>query len=307
MKTPWWFLHKTPLAFLLLPVALIYYFISRCVFVWRKMFAYKSRRKVICFGGILAGGVGKTPIVRQVAHVLDAPVVMRGYKKTSKTGNVGDEAMMLASDGIAVHVGDRKSNIMLLDRQSCDTPIVMDDGLQNPLIHKDISVLVFDESVGLGNGFLLPAGPLREPKSHIKRADAIIIIKSKHARKKMKLPAGVPVFYAENKTLSPYPNITKIVAFAGIGFPKKFFGALKNVVAHRAFPDHYQYTDKDISDLIKIADKKKAKLVTTEKDWMRLSPDIQKQIKFARLETNIDNAFFVWLKEKINADIKKDC
>ena len=306
MKTPWWFLYKTPLAFLLLPVAFVYYLISRLVFGFRKMFVYKSRRAVVCFGGILAGGVGKTPIVRQVAHLLNAPVVMRGYKKSAETGNIGDEAMMLSADDITVHVGDRKSNIVLLDKQSDTTPIVMDDGLQNPLIYKNISVLVFDEAVGFGNGFLLPAGPLREPKSHIKRADAVIVIRAKKKHKNFKLPADIPVFYAENKTVSPYPEKTKIVAFAGIGYPKKFFSSLKNIAVRRAYPDHYQYTDKDISDLIKLADKKKAKLVTTEKDWVRLPHDVQQKIKFARLETKIDKAFFDWLKEKLNANVEKN-
>ena len=231
MKTPWWFLHKTPLAFLLLPIAWIYYLASRMVFNWRRMVAYKSRRKVICIGGLLAGGVGKTPIVRVIANYLDAPVVMRGYRRTASTANIGDEAAMLMSDDIAVHVGHRKSNIMLLDRQQDEKgPILMDDGLQNPLIKKDISILVFDEMIGFGNGFLLPAGPLREPKCHAKNADAIIIIKNPCAKRKLKLPDTVPVFYAENKTISPYSKNTRIFAFAGIGYPKKFFKALDGIV-----------------------------------------------------------------------------
>ena len=219
MKTPWWFLHKTPLAFLLLPIAMVYYVASRTVFTWRRMFAYKSRRKVICIGGLLAGGVGKTPIVRAIANYLDAPVVMRGYKRTANTANIGDEAAMLMHDGIAVHVGHRKSNIMLLDRQLDEAgPILMDDGLQNPLIKKDISILVFDEMIGFGNGFLLPAGPLREPKHFANKADAIIVIRNAKNNKKKKfiLPDNVPVFYAENKTVSPYNNNSRLYAFAGI-------------------------------------------------------------------------------------------
>ncbi|MBO4480429.1 MAG: tetraacyldisaccharide 4'-kinase [Alphaproteobacteria bacterium] len=306
MKTPWWFLHKTPLAFLLLPVAFVYYFISRLVFNWRRMFAYKSRRKVVCIGGILAGGVGKTPIVRTLANYLDAPVVMRGYKRTASTANIGDEATMLMHDGIAVHVGHRKSNIMLLDRQKNEHgPILMDDGLQNPLIKKDVSILVFDQMIGYGNGFLLPAGPLREPKYKAKKADAIIIIKNGKPRKRFKLPSGVPIFYAENKTISPYTKNTKIVAFAGIGYPKKFFKSLDGIVAHRAFGDHYQYTDEDILELKKLAAKKKAKLVTTEKDWVRLPIAVRDEIKYAKLETVLDTKFFDWLKEKLNADDKK--
>ncbi len=300
MKTPYWFLHKTPLAFLLLPLAVLYYLVGRVVYMARRAHTYKSRRPIICVGNILAGGVGKTPIVREIAKFLDAPVVMRGYKKTAHTGNAGDEALMLARDGLQVHTGDRCTNVSLLDNQSDDNgPIVMDDGFQNPTIVKDLSVLVFDESIGCGNGFLLPAGPLREPRGAARRADAIIVIRSRGAKKNFSLPAGVPVFYATNQTVSPYGEDEKIFAFAGIGYPKKFFGALKNVVGKRAFPDHYQYTDEDIAQLIYLATQSGAKLLTTEKDWVRLPAYAQQEIKYARLVTKIDPLFFDWLKEKL--------
>ena len=305
MKTPWWFLHKTPLAFILLPIAGVYYIFSRMVYGWRKMFAYRSRRKIICIGGMLAGGVGKTPIVREIANRFDLPVVMRGYRRSAKTGNIGDEATMMMHDGIAVHVGHRKSNIMLLNRQSDNGPILMDDGLQNPSIKKDISIVVMDESLGFGNGFLLPAGPLREPAKHIARADAIIVIK-KDKKRKMKLPENVPVFYATNKNIMPAGRYNRVVAFAGIGYPKKFFRAVPNVVARRAFGDHYQYTDKDIESLFKLATKKNAKLLTTEKDWVRLPENVRDNIKFVKLEMVIEEKFFDWLKEKLNVDIEKD-
>lgn len=300
MKTPWWFLHKTPLAFILLPVSWIYYIASRIVYMFRKIGAYKSRRKVICIGNIMAGGVGKTPIVRAVAEFLDAPVVMRGYKKSAKTGNVGDEASMLARAGFQVHVGDRKSNIILLDKQKDESaPIVMDDGFQNPKIKKDISVLVFDQSLGYGNGFLLPAGPLREPKRAVKRADAVIIVKNKKPRKKFKIPDGIPVFYATGRTVSPYDEDEKLYAFAGIGYPKKFFNSLKNVVGKKSFPDHYQYTNEDLEKLIESAKRKGAKLITTEKDWMRIPVELHDEIKYAPLEMEIESGFWKWLEDKI--------
>ena len=303
MKTPWWFLHKTPLAFILVPLSWFYFLGSRMVYSWRKMFAYKSRRKVVCVGGLFAGGVGKTPIVRVIAKYLDAPVVMRGYKRTADTENIGDEAEMLMRDGIAVHVGDRKSNIMLLNRQTEEYgPILMDDGLQNPSIKKDVSILVFDESLGFGNGFLLPAGPLREPKKRAGRADAIIVIRNSHKKKKFNLPVGVPIFYAENKTVMSRGKNERLVAFAGIGYPKKFFNSLSGVVARRAFGDHYQYTAQDMENLFKLAERKNAKLITTEKDWVRLPNNIREKVKFAKLETVIDLKFFDWLKEKLNAN-----
>ena len=300
MKTPWWFLHKNPLAFLLLPISWVYFFIGRIVFSFRKINPYKSRRPIICIGNILAGGVGKTPIVRAVANFLDAPIVMRGYKKSKKTGNVGDEATMLMRDGLQVHVGDRKSNLILLNKQVLEhAPIVMDDGFQNPKIKKDISVLVFDEGIGYGNGFLLPAGPLRETKKAFKRANAVIVIRSSKPRRGFTNPKNIPVFYAQTQTVSPYENDEKLYAFAGIGYPKKFFKSLKNVVGKKSFADHYQYTDKDIEHLIDLAQRKKAKLITTEKDWVRLPDWAKDKIKYAKLNVDIDSNFFKWLKEML--------
>ena len=300
MKTPWWFMHKTPIAIVLLPVSWLYYLASRIVYFFRNFGVYQSRRGVICVGNILAGGVGKTPIVRAIATYLDSPVVMRGYEKSAKTGNIGDEASMLSRAGLIVHTGDRKSNVVLLDKQKKETtPIVMDDGFQNPKIKKDVSILVFDDGIGYGNGFLLPAGPLREPKKHAARADAIIIIKSKNPRKNFAVPAGVPVFYAQTQTISPYDENEKLVAFSGIGYPRKFFNCLSNVVAKRAFADHYQYTDEDIEKLMALANKKGAKLITTEKDWVRLPENVRDNVKYARLDVNIDNLFWDWLRGKI--------
>ncbi len=305
MKTPWWFMHKTPLAFLLVPVSWVYYAVARVVYFVRKIGAYKSRRPIICVGNILAGGVGKTPIVRAVASYLDAPVVMRGYKKSAKTGNIGDEAAMLARDGLQVHTGDRKSNLVLLNAQAASGAIVMDDGFQNPRIKKDISILVFDAGLGFGNGFLLPAGPLREPRRAVRRADAVIIIDSARGRRKFSIPADIPVFHAKNKTISPYEDGQRLVAFAGIGYPKKFFKALSGVVATKAFADHYQYTDADIEKLRALARRKNGRLVTTEKDWVRLPQAVRDEIKFARLVTEIEPEFYNWIKEKLHADAKK--
>ena len=224
MKTPWWFLRKNIVAILLLPISWIYYLVGRVVFIVRSINPMRSRRKIICVGNIFAGGVGKTPIVRAIAQYLDAPIVMRGYKKNKNSGDCGDEANMLARAGLNVHVGDRKSNLILLNNQNQEIgPIVMDDGLQNPTIKKDVSIIVFDQALGYGNGFLLPSGPLRQPKRAAKKADAIIVIKNKKTKKNFKLPDNVPVFYANNQTVSPYDEDVKLVAFAGIGYPKKFF------------------------------------------------------------------------------------
>ena len=208
--------------------------------------------------------------------------------------------IMLARDGIQVHVGDRKSNIILLDKQTDNrSPIVMDDGFQNPRVKKDISVLVFDQSIGFGNGFMLPAGPLREPRRAVRRADAIIVVRSRRPRRRFTLPTDIPVFYANSETISPYDKKQKLYAFAGIGYPKKFFGALDNVVGKKSFPDHYQYTDDDLKKLVAAAARRSAKLITTEKDWVRLPDWAKNEIKYARLDMTVDDAFYQWLWGKV--------
>ena len=301
MKTPKWFLKRGIVAILLLPLSWFYLIASKTVFAFRKLHVYKSRRPIVCFGNILSGGVGKTPMVREVAKFFDAPVVMRGYKKSAETGDVGDEAKMLSNDGILVHVGDRKSNLILLNKQKSNTPIIMDDGFQNSGINKDISILVFDEAIGFGNGFLLPAGPLREGKSAMKRADAIILIKRKNVARNFALPTDIPIFTAKNSESCPFDKKTNVIAFAGIGYPKKFFDNIPcKVVEKISFPDHYQYSDEDVNSLIKKSKKKNAVLLTTEKDWVRLPDWAKKQIKFSALNTEIEKSFYDWIKGKVN-------
>jgi len=301
MKTPKWFLKRNLISLILYPFSGFYYVASRFVFNVRKRHEYVSKRPIICFGNILSGGVGKTPIVRNVAKIFDSPVVMRGYKKSKETCNIGDEAKMLSNDNILVHVGDRKSNLILLNKQKSKTPIIMDDGFQNSSIKKDISILVFDESIGFGNGFLLPAGPLREPQSAIQRADAIIVIKKKNIAKRFYLPTSMPIFYAKNAEKYPFDKKTPVIAFAGIGYPKKFFDNISgNIIEKISFPDHYQYNDADINNLLKIAKEKNAKLLTTEKDWVRLPDWAKKEIQFSALNTEIEPKFYDWLKGRID-------
>jgi tetraacyldisaccharide 4'-kinase len=297
--TPGWFLKKNLTAYLLLPFSAIYYLISKIVYFCRLIYQKSSKRPVICVGNILAGGVGKTPIAMEIARRLGAPVVMRGYRRDKKAGDAGDEAKMMKKAGIKVYVGDRRRNTALLNRQKAGGPIVMDDGFQNPTVKKDVSVLVFDEGIGFGNGFMLPAGPLREPRSAVDRADAAIIIKSGKANPNFKLPRGITVFYAARRNIMP-ENTGKIIAFAGIGYPHKFFDALEPAAAETAsFPDHHKYAPADLKKLFDSAGKIGAELVTTEKDWARLPKYAQKKIKAAKLETTIEPAFWAWLEKKI--------
>jgi len=347
------------------------------------------RTPIICVGGILAGGVGKTPIVRAIANRFGAPVVMRGYKRDRRqeTGDrkacrgvwhtpesivvgkndpvesVGDEAKMLASDGLDVYVGNRRRNIEYINsvpesritnhesRTIGLCPIVLDDGFQNPTIQKDISILVFDEKIGVGNGWCLPAGPLREPlRCGIKRADGVVIIGHKaqgighKPESKIESVTRIanryqkPVFYAKNEVKIPptqdfvsarnsaankiypapqggrkialrlTPHVSRLFAFAGIGYPQKFFDDLRSngadLVETVAFADHHTYSRAELEKLISRAANAHAELVTTEKDWVKIPVDLQKKIKFIPLETEIEDAFWKWLEQKIKISME---
>ena len=305
MKTPSWFLKKNLIAFALLPFAGVYYIASKIVF-WSRLFRQKtSKRPVICVGNILAGGVGKTPIVREIAKRLNAPVIMRGYKRHKAYGirhnYLGDEGEMLKSSGIDVYVGNRSDNIKKLNNKKCHMPyalcpIILDDGFQNPTIKKDLSIVVFDGKIGVGNGFILPAGPLREGFSALKRADAVMIVN----RDKWTPKTNLPIF--DVKTESVNPGLSgKVFLFAGIGFPDKFFasaGKLKgiNVVGRQSFSDHYNYTENDLEKILDAAESCSATYIaTTEKDWVRLPKKYQEMIDFIPLKTTIDKRFWTWL------------
>lgn len=295
MKTPSWFLKKNLIAWLLLPLSVLYFIASRFVFFVRRFHQKSSKIPVICVGGLMAGGVGKTPIVGEIAKKLGGAVVMRGY-------HGGDEAKMLRKSGLTVFEGAGRAQSMKMAEKAGFKMVIMDDGFQNPTIKKDLSILVFDAKLGVGNGMILPAGPMRETLSAIHRADAIIIIGNSQSQRAIVKSANrykKPVFYVENKTIIPR-GIDKFIAFAGIGYPQKFFNNLpKKPVKTISFPDHYEYTNSDIKSLLIMARENKSDLLTTEKDWVRLSAAAQRQIGFSPLETKIPNEFYSWVKKQL--------
>jgi tetraacyldisaccharide 4'-kinase len=249
---------------------------------------------VICIGNIVAGGAGKTPAALALMELIhkntlaNAPhFLTRGYGGTERgpliverqnAQQVGDESLLLASSAPTVVSSDRAVGGKLAAQSGADL-IVMDDGLQNPGIAKDIRLVVIDGYMGFGNGHLLPAGPLRAPlDKNLKSANAFILIGPDTRAVKSILPPRTPVFEATLKPLR-MPDVNKnYIAFAGLGYPEKFFRFLKeelklNVVESIAFPDHHPYTEADIEVLKQKADTAGAQLITTEKDKIRLPAD----------------------------------
>jgi tetraacyldisaccharide 4'-kinase len=212
---------------------------------------------------------------------------------------VGDEAKMLAESGVAVFVGKDRARNMKRAEKAGFSYIILDDGFQNPLIEKDLSLLVFDTRVGDGNGFLLPAGPLRETtNSALRRADALIFTGAGRAVH-LRADKDDPTFCAVSETKNPGVK-GPVMAFTGLGYPHKFFDAVAKMKGVRladsyGFRDHHHYPELFLEMITKKADSLGITLLTTEKDWVKFPGKYRKKIKFAPMTTAIEPAFWRWL------------
>lgn len=278
---------------------------------------------VVCVGNLVAGGAGKTPVAlalaARLAHLI-GPVqfLTRGYGGSERGPlrvdalrhdfrQVGDEALLLATVAPTWLARDRVAGARAA-RDGGAKLLILDDGFQNPSLHKDISVVVIDGAFGFGNGRIMPAGPLREPASDgLARADAIALIGADRTGVAAQA-AGRTILHAR---LVPSPQsaarITgqRVFAFAGIGRPEKFFASLRElnceIVETRSFADHHPYSRDEIETLLAHAARRDALPVTTAKDAVRLPPDLRGQV--AVLDVAIawhdDAALDKWLMDRL--------
>lgn len=313
MRAPafWQRVPPHPLARLLAPLAALYGRFAG----WRMgRVVERSALPVICVGNFTVGGTGKTPVALAVAALLEEEgerpcFLTRGHggslrgpvavdPATHDHREAGDEPLLLARAAPVIVSGDRPAGANLAG-QTGATAIVMDDGFQNPALGKDLSLLLVDGAVGVMNGLCLPAGPLRAPLARQwEHADALIVmgegapgeVLAEDARKR-----GLPVFEA---TLVPDPQVVerlrggRYLAFAGIGRPAKFFETLDraglDVAESRSFPDHHVYREQEIAELRAGAEREGLRLITTEKDAVRLgaAEDIEVLPVTARIAEN---------------------
>ncbi|MDR2901807.1 MAG: tetraacyldisaccharide 4'-kinase [Lactobacillales bacterium] len=262
---------------------------------------YQASIPVICVGNISVGGTGKTPVCLTLAdmfrkHGQGFFFLNHGYKARLKSvfvdGNVhtaldvGDEALLLAEKAPTVVDNHRARGAQLAEKKGAPC-LIMDDGFQNPSLIKTFSFVVVDGRKGFGNEEVLPAGPLREPALRgLKRADAVIIsgadewgVQDFLNRNRIDLPVFKGKFILYEKPLQALRG-QKVMAFAGLGDPEKFFASLDgkgiDVARKQVFPDHYFYTRFDIERLIHEAGG--MPLVTTKKDAVKIPKDLQKKI-----------------------------
>lgn len=256
---------------------------------------------VICIGNLTAGGTGKTPLTRLIAQLLAdrgaSPVILsRGYggrlkgpvwvdRTTHSADDVGDEPLMMAADAPVMVARRRDDGARAVLHERPETgAILLDDGLQNPHVRKDLSIAVVDARRMFGNGRVIPSGPLRAPLAvQVPRIDAFVlngpdIATCTAARDTLAAHIGTD---AAVLTMSVAPDADtswlvgrRVVAFAGIANPARFYGLAErlgaDVAATRDFTDHHAFTEREAQDLLAAAHSRNASLLTTEKDAQRL-------------------------------------
>jgi tetraacyldisaccharide 4'-kinase len=265
---------------------------------------------VICCGNATAGGAGKTTVSldigQRLAHrgvaahfltrgyggTLRGPVLVDPDKHNSKA--VGDEALLLAGLRPTWVAGDRQAGGRAAVEAGAQA-IVMDDGLQNPGLVKDLSLLVVDGNYGFGNGRIIPAGPLREPvATAASRCRAAVLIGEDESGVLAQLPPSLPVLRAR---LVPGPEAEllagqPVFAFCGIANPRKFFNTLQEagaVLAGRMpYADHYPFDAGDLRELLAEADRLRAIPVTTAKDHVRIPPAFRSRVKVLTIRLQWD-------------------
>jgi tetraacyldisaccharide 4'-kinase len=261
---------------------------------------------VLCVGNYHVGGAGKTPTVLALAKLLrelgETPVVLsRGYGGKLRgpvkvdpdrhaASDVGDEPLMLANR-LPVVVARKRAEGVPLARAQNASVILMDDGFQSPAVVKDASLIVIDSERGLGNGQVFPAGPLRAPlRPQLARTDALVIVGGGAAAAAVAAEIaaqGKPVLRAHLKPDAAQVaelRGQRVLAFAGIGDPARFFNTLRasgiDVIRERAYADHHPYAQGEIEGLIAEAKRDGLTLVTTEKDLARLRSWAQQIVPF---------------------------
>jgi tetraacyldisaccharide 4'-kinase len=259
---------------------------------------------VICVGNLTAGGSGKTPVAIAIAEMLRTKghkpfFLTRGYGGSERgpalasrghsVAVMGDEALLLARTAPTVVARDRAAGAKLA-RDKGASVIIMDDGHQNFSLRKSLSLVVVDAGTSFGNGFQIPAGPLREPIAQgLSRADAVVLMgDGAPDLKAFKGPIVRARFKAEGSVFAG----KEVFAFAGIGRPEKFVASLEDsgalVTGRCFFADHHPYTEDEVAQLKMVA--ANAVLVTTEKDFVRLSMAQRQGIRVLKVATEFDDS-----------------
>jgi tetraacyldisaccharide 4'-kinase len=272
---------------------------------------WKAPVPVICVGNITAGGAGKTPLAIDLTRALLAKgyrpnLLSRGYGGTLQgpvlvdpsihnASEIGDEPLLLAETAPTWVSRDRIAGAKQAVENDANI-IVMDDGFQNPAIAKTLSILTIDGGYGFGNGHVIPAGPLRETiASGLARCNAVVIIGEDRCGIAQEIGNACPI-YRTRVVAYPDPELAgqKVIAFAGIARPSKFYSTLRElgceIAGTQDFPDHHRFDPDEVIKICDHASQLGAIPVTTEKDYVRLPDEARALIKTIRISLEWEDA-----------------
>jgi tetraacyldisaccharide 4'-kinase len=278
---------------LLFPVSLLIKVLSLF-----KRFLIKTNQSsipIICVGNIYLGGTGKTPLCIEIFLILKNlnmnPVFVR-----KKYDSFQDEADLQKQVG-PVYQNKKRIEAVKEALQNKANVAILDDGFQDFSINKNLSIVCFNKKQWVGNGLTIPSGPLRESLSALKRANCVVINGEKNRDIENKIFSKnkeIKIFYTKYraKNISEFKN-KKVIAFAGIGNPENFFDLLKDnkidIEEEIKFPDHHEYSEETLENLINKAKENNNILLTTEKDYFRIAKNYKQNISFLKIEVEIEN------------------
>ena len=296
-KPTFWDLKKPNfISYLLIPFSLpiilrnfLFYFLKK-----KKI----SKIKTICVGNIYLGGTGKTPLAIKISQILKREGIKVATIKKNYL-NQKDEQLLLKQKTSLIIADSRKDAINQGINEKYDI-LVFDDGLQETKIDFDIKLVCFKSKIWIGNGQLIPAGPMREKISSLKRFDAIFLNgkldnfdKIEKQIKKINLDIKIFKTFYKILNIETYNLDSKYLIFSGIGDPFSFKDILVenkfNVVREMIFPDHYDYNLDDLEKIKNIAKNENLKIITTEKDFMKIPQEFKKVINFITIDLIIQD------------------
>tara|TARA_Y100001970_G_scaffold293579_1_gene441321 strand:- start:6484 stop:7413 length:930 start_codon:yes stop_codon:yes gene_type:complete len=291
-KPKFWGKKNNFLSLLLFPITFLIQFLN---IIKNKLSSNQSFNiPVICVGNIFIGGTGKTPLTIMITKELiksgKKPAIIRKFYSDHY-----DEHRLIKSNVDCLFL-NKKRNAAIKDAENAKYNVaILDDGFQDHSINKSLNILCFNSNQLIGNGMTIPSGPLREDINSVKRAQIILInghIDSQFEKKILKISDKIKIFYSRYmpKNIEKFKN-KKIFAFAGIGNPENFFNLLIknnfNIQRKIAFPDHYKFKKTEIQKMIDESKANNFKLVTTEKDYLRIKDYGFEDIEVVKVELEI--------------------
>ena len=254
--------------------------------------------KTICVGNIYLGGTGKTSLSIKINEILNEKKIKSCFIKKDYASQT-DEQKILENNGKLFKSYKRISAIKEAISNNYQVAI-LDDGLQDPSINYDLKFICFNTINWIGNGLVIPAGPLRENLKNLKKYKHVFLIGNMENLENikkiiLKINPKISIYIGEYKlsNISDFNLQEKFVVFSGIGNHKTFISTLKKsnfeIIKDIEFPDHYNYSKKDIDEIISISNQNNCKIITTEKDFYRLDQNYIDKIKFVKSDLQITN------------------